>query len=134
MRTIKIYVSLPITGQEITVMERCLKAKKMIEAIFKEADTKDYGLEVVFPKDVDKIGTPEQDNTKPLSYWVGEDIKLLMDCDAVFFCKGNSQSRGCQLENKCANLYEKAILNEWFSNTESIWELEELIDKLDKQE
>ena len=58
MKTIKIYVSLPITGQESTVMERCLEAKERLETIFKEADTQDYELEVVFPKDVDKIGTP----------------------------------------------------------------------------
>lgn len=86
-KVIKIYVSLPITGQETTVMERCLKAKQQIEMLFATADTKGYELEVVHPLDIDKIGTPEQDNTKPLSYWVGEDIKLLMECDAVFFLR-----------------------------------------------
>ena len=79
MTAIKVYVSLPITGQENTVMERCLKAKQQIEMLFAAADTKGYELEVLFPLDVDKIGTPEQDNTKSLGYWIGEDIKLLMD-------------------------------------------------------
>lgn len=133
MTAIKVYVSLPITGQESTVMERCMEAKERIEKIFKEADTQDYELEVVFPKDVEKIGTPEQDNTKPLSYWIGEDIKLLMECDAVFFCKGNSRSRGCQLEHRCATLYEKTILNQCYQIADNVFELEELISELDKR-
>lgn len=129
MTAIKVYVSLPITGQESTVMERCLKAKLQIEMLFATADTKGYELEVVFPLDVDKIGTPEQDNTKPLSYWIGEDIKLLMDCDAVFFCKGNGKSRGCQLEHRCATLYEKTILNQCYPIAGNVFELEELIEQ-----
>lgn len=134
MQAIKIYVSLPITGQETTVMQRCMEAKERLETIFKEADTQDYELEVVFPKDVDKIGTPEQDNTKSLGYWLGEDIKLLMDCDAVFFCKGNGKSRGCQLEHRCASLYQKTILNQRYTIADNVFELEELVDELDKWE
>lgn len=132
-KVIKIYVSLPITGQENSVRERCLTAKQQIEMLFATADTKGYELEVVYPLDIDKIGTPEQDNTKPLSYWVGEDIKLLMECDAVYFCKGNGKSRGCQLEHKCATLYEKTILNQCLSISNNVFELEELIDELDKK-
>ena len=131
MTAIKVYVSLPITGQESTVMKRCLEAKERLEKIFKEADTQDYELEVVFPKDVDKIGTTEQDNTKPLGYWIGEDIKLLMECDAVYFCKGYSKSRGCQLEHRCASLYQKTILNQCYPIDDNVFELEELVDELD---
>ena len=134
MKTIKIYISLPITGQENTVMERCLKAKERLEKIFKEADTQDYELEVVFPKDVEKIGTPEQDNTKSLGYWIGEDIKLLMECDAVYFCKGNGKSRGCQLEHRCASLYQKACLSQGYSIADNVFEIEELVDELEKWE
>lgn len=133
MKTIKVYISLPITGQESTVMERCLKAKQQIEMLFATADTKGYELEVVFPKDVDKIGTPEQDNTKPLSYWIGEDIKLLMECDAVFLCEGYSRSGGCQLEHKCATLYEKTILKQshtYLTTVDNISELEEIVNKM----
>ena len=129
MTAIKVYVSLPITGQETTVMDRCLTAKHQIEMLFATADNKGYELEVVFPLDVDKIGTPEQDNTKPLSYWIGEDIKLLMECDAVYFCKGNGKSRGCQLEHKCASLYQKTILNQCYTIADNVFELEELIEQ-----
>lgn len=132
-KTIKVYVSLPITGQENTVMERCMEAKERLEKIFKEAEIEDYKLEVVFPKDVDKIGTPEQDNTKPLSYWIGEDIKLLMDCDAVYFCKGNGKSRGCQLEHRCADIYEKTILNQCYTIANNVLVLEALVSELDKR-
>lgn len=129
MKTIKIYVSLPITGQENTVMERCMEAKERLETIFKEADTQDYELEVVFPKDVEKIGTPEQDNTKPLGYWIGEDIKLLMDCDAVFLCANNSRSRGCCLEHKCASLYQKTFLSQSYSTSYNVLVIEALIEQ-----
>lgn len=130
-KTIKVYISLPITGQENTVMERCMEAKERLETIFKEAYTQDYELEVVFPKDVEKIGTPEQDNTKPLSYWIGEDIKLLMECDAVYVCAGYQESNGCQLEYQCADIYEKKILCEGFLNFKNICRIEDLVRELD---
>lgn len=133
MTAIKVYVSLPITGQESTVMERCLKAKQQIEMLFATADTKGYELEVVFPKDVDKIGTPEQDNTKPLGYWIGEDIKLLMECDAVFFCEVYDESRGCKLEHRCADIYEKTMLYEGFLNFSNACRIEDLVRELDKR-
>ena len=134
MKTIRIYISLPITGQESTVMKRCLEAKKRLEEIFNEADTQDYELEVVFPKDVEKIGTPEQDTTKPLGYWLGEDIKLLMECDVVFFCEGYIRSRGCYLEHKCATLYHKTILSQCASTDYNVFVLESLVSNLDKRE
>lgn len=133
MKKIKIYISLPITGKEDSVMERYLIAKDKLEFVFEAADTKDYELEVVPPLDIDKIGTPEQDTTKPLGYWLGEDIKLMMDCDAVFFCEGVGESRGCQLECRCVQLYQKVSLNQLLSISENILILEELISELDKQ-
>ena len=133
IKTIRIYISLPITGKETTVMERCMEAKERLETIFKEAEIEDYKLEVVFPKDVDKIGTPAQDNTKPLGYWIGEDIKLLMECEAVFFCEGYGKSRGCQLEDKCATLYHKTILSQCASKDYNVLVLESLVCELDKR-
>lgn len=117
MKTIKVYISLPITGQENTVMGRCLKAKQQIEWLFATADnTRGYVPEIVTPLDADKIGTPKHDNSKPLSYWIGEDIKLLMDCDAIYLCEGYAKSRGCQLEYKCASLYQKGdSKSEWLN-------------------
>ena len=124
MKTIKIYVSLPITGQETTAMKRCLEAKERLERVFEEADTDDYKLEVIFPKDIDKIGTPEQDTTKPLGFWLGEDIKLLMDCDAVYFCKGNEYSQGCYVERTCASVYRKTILEEWYDDSDILIDIQ----------
>lgn len=133
MKTIKVYISLPITGQENTVMGRCLKAKQQIEWLFATADnTRGYVPEIVTPLDADKIGTPKHDNSKPLSHWVGEDIKLLMDCDAIYLCEGYAESRGCQLEYKCASLYQRAILNQNGSISDNVSELEKLIKNREK--
>lgn len=134
MKTIKVYVSLPITGQESTAMKRCLEAQERLQNIFKEADTGDYQLEVVFPKDVDKLCTSFHDKTKSLGYWLGEDIKLLMECDAVYFCNGNGRSKGCQLEHRCADIYGKTMLNEAYDDRNNMWELEELIQILNDEQ
>ena len=130
MKTIKVYISLPITGQESTVMKRCMEAQERIETIFKESATQDFKLEVVFPKDVHKIGTSFYDTTKPLGYWLGENIKLLMECDAVYFCEGTYKNRGCQLEQKCASLYEKTLLYDYYSITDNVLELKRLVREL----
>ena len=101
--------------------------------MFAAADTEGYKLEIVYPLDIDKIGTPEHDNTKLLSWWIGEDLKLLMECDAVFFCFGYDISKGCQLEYRCAEIYEKKILCEDFLNFTNECRLIDLVNELDKQ-
>ena len=134
MKTIKTYISLPITGHESTAMKRCMEAKERLEKIFKGADTQGYELEVVFPKGVDKIGTPEQDNTKPLGYWLGEDIKLLMESDAVYVCDGYIDSNGCQLEIQCADIYEKTLLSECYPDFTNAHKLGLLVKEMSRSE
>ena len=38
---------------------------------------------------------------------MGNDIAALLECDAVLFLEGWQVSKGCQLEHKAAELYDK---------------------------
>lgn len=89
----KIYISLPISGRDIEEVEaRCRFATGVIE---KKGHTAVSPLEV----------SPDTD--APYSAHMGNDIAALLECDAVLFLDGWQESKGCQLEHKAAELYDK---------------------------
>lgn len=91
----KIYISLPITGCDI---ERCKeRAERAKMNIYKKGHTP------VSPFDV----CPKQ--KKPYAMYMGKDIQALLGSDAIFLLTGWSESRGCQLEWRCAQIYNKNI-------------------------
>jgi hypothetical protein len=96
----KVYVSLPITGHPINeVMNEALRIKESLSA--------DY--DVITPFDINK------DLNKPYSYYIGEDMKVLLECDLVFFAHGWAKSRGCRLESYAAVIYKKEIIFEEYT-------------------
>lgn len=80
----KIYISLPITGQET-------KARKKAEEIKETLSLKGY--EPVSPFDIYAGKDPEYEDH------ICFDLRALMDCDAVFFCQGWEHSCGCGIEH-----------------------------------
>jgi hypothetical protein len=93
----RIYISLPISGHPIySVMSRALSIKEKLMD----------GYWAITPFDICS------DLTQPYSYFMGEDIKELLECDAVYFAKGWEKSRGCRLEHSAAEIYGKEILYE----------------------
>lgn len=95
MKKRKLYISLPITG--FTLGALALEAesyKFMLE---------EYGFDVVTPFDL----SPE--SGKPYFYHMGKDIKVLLECDAVYFAPGWVDSKWCNLEYAAAKIYEKTI-------------------------
>lgn len=93
----KVYISLPISGFNIDrCKERADEVKRMVER---------KGHEAITPFDV----CPESD--KPYSYYMGRDIEVLIECDAILRCAGWSRSKGCALESECAHIYHKAIFD-----------------------
>lgn len=89
----KIYISLPITGYELSERRNYAeRVKARLKRINQQA-------EVVTPFDVN----PDQE----LSYaeYMGNDIAALLTSDAVYFCKGWDKSRGCRLEHSAAFHY-----------------------------
>ena len=95
----KIYISLPITGNDIKkVEERCNAAKEKVKA---------KGYEPISPIDL-----CDGDYSKPYSYYIGIDLQALLECDAVLFLDGYQNSKGCTLELAAAQIYGKVRLFE----------------------
>ena len=97
----RIYVSLPISGYDLTERKLCAicTEKQIVERHHKP-------LQVITPF----VVCPESD--KPYSYYMGKDIEALLECDAVYFCKGWQNSKGCMAEFEVANIYGKEIIIE----------------------
>lgn len=79
----KIYISLPITGQETLAREKADRVKAALSRM---------GHHPVNPFDVYAGQTPEYAD------YLCCDLRALADCDAVYFCQGWDRSRGCRIE------------------------------------
>ena len=97
----KYYVSLPISGYDLDERKLCaICAEKQIVERYPKP------LQVITPF----VVCPESD--KPYSYYMGKDIEALLECDAVYFCKGWQDSKGCMAEFEVARIYGKEIIFE----------------------
>lgn len=94
-------MSLPISGYDLEERKQCAR---MVEMHLVENMPKP--LQVRTPFTV----CPEID--KPYSYYMGKDIEALLECDAVYFCKGWQNSKGCMAEFEVAKIYGKEIITE----------------------
>lgn len=94
----KIYISIPITGQDIEQVEARL--------IFAKAVLERKGHTPVSPLDVSD--NPDASYAEHM----GRDISALLDCDAVVFLDGWEESKGCALEHAAAKIYNKLITYE----------------------
>ena len=90
----KIYISLPITGYDLS------ERKKYAERLKKHLQLINPQAEIVTPFEVN----PDQE----LSYaeYMGNGIAALLASDAVYFCKGWDKSSGCRLEHCAAFEYQ----------------------------
>ncbi|MCH5225044.1 MAG: DUF4406 domain-containing protein [Muribaculaceae bacterium] len=84
MKKTKIYISLPISGQETKARE---KADIIKTALSKK------GFLVVSPFDIYPGKDPLYEDH------LCSDLRALMDCDAVYFCIGWDKSCGCGIEH-----------------------------------
>lgn len=84
MTKTKIYISLPITGQESKAME---KADRIKAALSKK------GHEVITPFEIYAGKEPHYEDH--LCF----DLRAMMECDAVYFCHGWKESCGCNIEH-----------------------------------
>ena len=94
----KIYISIPITGQDIEQVEARL--------IFAKAVLERKGHTPVSPLDVSD--NPDASYAEHM----GRDISALLDCDAVVFLDGWQESKGCALEHAADKIYNKLITYE----------------------
>lgn len=89
----KIYISLPISGKN--VMTQTGIALSVAEQI------RDLGHEPVNPFEP-PLAPPEWSERQKYAYYMGRDIEKLLLCDAVYFCEGWQESRGCRVESYIA--------------------------------
>lgn len=94
----RIYLSLPITGQENKAREKASEVSQMLRSA---------GHEVVNPFDLPC--------DKPLPEWIDwmcVDLYALYGCDAIYLCDGWQFSRGCRIEAFWAKEFNKQIMYE----------------------
>lgn len=92
----RIYISIPISNHDLATQRA--KAAEIAEKI------KALGHEPVNPFDT-PLAPPEWSERKKYAYYMGEDIKRLLTCDAVYFCKFWPSSKGCTAEMHIAQVY-----------------------------
>lgn len=94
----KMYISMPITGQEENVKERYEEILSYCEQNYPEYD-------LVFPYDIEYLlGHKSSKNKVNRSYtwYMGKDLMLLSECDAILMTQGWLNSLGCNIEKDCA--------------------------------
>lgn len=96
----KIYISIPISHCDIE--HQRAKAEEIADKI------KELGHEPVNPFDTPEA-PKDYNSTQAYAYYMGEDIKRLLMCDAIFMCDGWENSVGCAIENYIANIKKMVV-------------------------
>lgn len=104
----RIYISLPMMGQEDTIWERYVELRNHVYEYF---DQLEIPIEIVGPLNIEDFDPARNvpdflKREHPYNWYIGQDISLLLDCDAVWFDKDYRKSKGCQLEYQAACIYE----------------------------
>ena len=89
----RIYISVPISGLDLATQQ--ILAAQTAEKI------RTLGHEPVNPFET-PLAPPEWPEQQKYAYYMGRDIEKLLLCDAVFFCKGWHESKGCLVESYIA--------------------------------
>ena len=110
----KIYISLPMTGYTKTVKKRYDEAYKELKEKFGN------GVVIAGPTNVDDFddnGLDPNSPNHPWSWHMGEDVKVLLECDAIYLCQGWFNSEGCRIERSIAVTHNMSIYNQPNSDT-----------------
>lgn len=102
-----IYISIPITGHNLSTQRA--KAEEIAEKIKALGHTPVNPFDT--PEPQDKLSERER-----YAYFMGEDIKRLLMCDAILMCPRWQTSKGCKAEFDVAMVYGLKL----YSSIESI--------------
>lgn len=97
----KVYISIPMSGKDLNAQR--VKAELLAEAIKEEGHEPVNPFDTPFPPD-------ELPDRERYAYFMGEDIKRLLLCDAIYLCDEWMYSKGCQAEYEFARTYGLKIL------------------------
>lgn len=95
-----------------------------------ERNCRKFQKAVIGKKGHKPVSPLDQDTTQDYATLMGNDIRELLQCDAVLFLDGWKESKGCRLENTAATIYGK----ERFYSLDKIPEAVELWHQLGKEE
>ncbi len=90
-KNLKIYISLPITGNEQKAREKADLVKAALSR---------QGYAPVSPFDVYAGKNPTYND------YICYDLRSLLSCDAVYFCEGWEDSLGCNIERDVVMRYK----------------------------
>ena len=101
-------ISLPMIGRtKESIQERWDAAA---------AHLREQGYAVLDTIHVDEVATPEEALAQGVKEYslmcIGEVLTLMSTCDAVYFCNGWTDSRGCKIEYEAAKAYGRELLFE----------------------
>ena len=100
----KIYISLPIKIAEDTVHQRYQEALEYVKENLK--DYKPVGPINILDFKYNGIKVKRDHD---YAWYMGEDVKLVINCDAILMCDGWEKSEGCNCELRVAEVYNKEI-------------------------
>lgn len=89
----KVYISLPITGLDIN---KCRERADRIKAALSRK-----GYNPISPFDIYAGKNPTYED------YICNDLRVLMECDAVYFCRGWEMSCGCNIEHSVIQILKK---------------------------
>ncbi|MEG2515103.1 MAG: DUF4406 domain-containing protein [Bacteroidaceae bacterium] len=93
----KVYISCPITSNGIKIARVLIEQAKL--TLLK------HGYKPISPLEI----CPYEDTYE---HYMGRDIEALLNCDAVYFVRGWNESKGCKLEYRAAEIYDKKMMFE----------------------
>ena len=101
-----VYISAPITGHENYVVQHVFSAA--------EKELLKRGYNTINPLELKKDLEGMFEHVHPSTgQYIGYDISHLIDkSEAIYFCRGWHESKGCQLEFAAAKIYGKEIMFE----------------------
>lgn len=101
----KIYISLPMSGQEDTILERYTKAEFELKNKFGD------DIEIKGPYNVIDFKEPDKfEYDRDWCYYMAKDVEDLLRSDAIYLTKGWSKSKGCRVEKAISAEMEKEII------------------------
>ena len=102
----KVFISLPVSGQERTLGESYTEADEWSFANYKDESIVTVAQSNIQQMIDDMASVPQDEYPK----YMGEDIAKVLECDAILMCDGWENSKGCQLEHKAAELFDIEII------------------------
>lgn len=101
----KIYISLPMSGQEDTIWERYVKAEFELKQKFGN------DIEIKAPYNIGDFKEPDKfEYDRDWCYYMAKDVEDLLRSDAIYLTKGWSKSKGCKVEKAISVEMEKEII------------------------